>query len=435
MSNTKLKDVLNETVNKLRSQVPGYKGQSYIRNKLSAYLPHVYLIDAKSLFDEVIFELDKGYGVKTSETQRQDIYKSCVWYVETLVKAFKNNKFIGFKEGGRVKGRQLVNPPKVLPRGNNSYEIHFEASSTNIFRNSIKDIKRSYNRLLERRISRAISIDPKNSPIVATGFKTGGLVDLGHELGSSIADTGLSLALGQELDAIKRFATQDIALGLFVKKYGSQLNPTFKVIVSDESKTSNMATSSKGEKGKLTSIANDLEKVLQQIDWSSVEGSPSAIDAIQRALLDTAKGKKISKRLASASAKKIIREKVKIPVVQSRAPTVNYAKEKGKNWSSIIGIINSQLPSVLMKNMRAPALVNRTGTFASSARIISISETSQGYPSFGVTYNKEPYGVFDRRLGARPWATPERDPHTLIQISIREIATRLAIGRFYLRRE
>ena len=36
--------------------------------------------------------------------------------------------------------------------------------------------------------------------------------------------------------------------------------------------------------------------------------------------------------------------------------------------------------------------------------------------------------------GSEPWATPERDPRKLIDGSIREIAARLAIGRFFTRR-
>ena len=37
-------------------------------------------------------------------------------------------------------------------------------------------------------------------------------------------------------------------------------------------------------------------------------------------------------------------------------------------------------------------------------------------------------------VGEAPWATPERDPRKLIDRSIREIATKLAIGRFFTRR-
>ena len=97
-------------------------------------------------------------------------------------------------------------------------------------------------------------------------------------------------------------------------------------------------------------------------------------------------------------------------------------------------MINAKLPATVLKNMNAPALVNRTGTFAESVRLTDISKTPKGFPSFGYTYDKEPYGVFEMGMGAPPWATPERDPRRIIDQSIREIATQAAIGRFFTRR-
>ena len=86
--------------------------------------------------------------------------------------------------------------------------------------------------------------------------------------------------------------------------------------------------------------------------------------------------------------------------------------------------------------MRSPALVNRTGRFANSVRLTDIIQTPRGYPSFGYTYQKDPYEVFEMGAqGSAPWATPDRDPRFLIDKSIREIAAQFAIGRFYTRRE
>ena len=55
-------------------------------------------------------------------------------------------------------------------------------------------------------------------------------------------------------------------------------------------------------------------------------------------------------------------------------------------------------------------------------------------PSFGYTYAKNPYQVYEMGVGSAPWATPERDPRKLIDQSIRELAAQFAIGRFYTRR-
>jgi hypothetical protein len=84
--------------------------------------------------------------------------------------------------------------------------------------------------------------------------------------------------------------------------------------------------------------------------------------------------------------------------------------------------------------MRSPKLVNRTGRFASSAKVIGVELTTGGSPSFVFDYDRDPYDVFDRTKGRNPWNTPERDPRTLVDVSIREIVREMAIGRFFTRR-
>ena len=84
--------------------------------------------------------------------------------------------------------------------------------------------------------------------------------------------------------------------------------------------------------------------------------------------------------------------------------------------------------------MNAPALENRSGTFADSVKVTDVMQTSKGYPSIGYTYKRDPYQVFEVGTGDARWATPERDPRRLIDRSIREIAAEFAIGRFYTRR-
>jgi len=101
---------------------------------------------------------------------------------------------------------------------------------------------------------------------------------------------------------------------------------------------------------------------------------------------------------------------------------------------AVLALMNKKLPETVRKNMDLPALQNRTGRFSESVRVTDITQTPQGFPSIGYTYDKEPYGVFEMGGGAPPWATPERDPRKLIDRSIREIAAELAIGRFYTRR-
>ena len=100
----------------------------------------------------------------------------------------------------------------------------------------------------------------------------------------------------------------------------------------------------------------------------------------------------------------------------------------------MLAMINAKLPATVRKNMEEPMLVNRSGAFAESVRLTDISKTPKGFPSMGYTYDEAPYGVFEMGRGAAPWATPERDPRRIIDKSIREIASQMAIGRFFTRR-
>lgn len=101
------------------------------------------------------------------------------------------------------------------------------------------------------------------------------------------------------------------------------------------------------------------------------------------------------------------------------------------SFISLIGIINEKLPRTVIQNMGDPRLNNRTGRFAQSVRITDVARTSQGYPSIGYTYQKNPYQTFE--MGQKQGSI-DLDPRRLIDVSIREIATGMALGRFYTRR-
>jgi len=64
-------------------------------------------------------------------------------------------------------------------------------------------------------------------------------------------------------------------------------------------------------------------------------------------------------------------------------------------------------------------------------KAVDVTRTSQGFPSVGYTYQKNPYQTFEVGYAQ---GSPEQDPRKLIDRSIREIAAGLAIGRFYTRR-
>ena len=109
-------------------------------------------------------------------------------------------------------------------------------------------------------------------------------------------------------------------------------------------------------------------------------------------------------------------------------------KQDNRSLLAYLTEINKRLPKKIEENMGPPALESRTGRFSSSVRAVDVNKTAQGHPSIGYTYAKNPYQVFEQGKGQKPWASAERDPRTLIDRSLREIAVELALGRFYTRR-
>jgi hypothetical protein len=100
---------------------------------------------------------------------------------------------------------------------------------------------------------------------------------------------------------------------------------------------------------------------------------------------------------------------------------------------ALIAFMNKALPRVVEKNMKYPALENQTGRFARSVKIVDSIQTPQGFTSYGYTYMKDPYQVYETSSGSR-FADADRDPRKVIDLSIRELATRFALGRFFTRR-
>ena len=97
---------------------------------------------------------------------------------------------------------------------------------------------------------------------------------------------------------------------------------------------------------------------------------------------------------------------------------------------SLISLINSKLPEQVVSNMGAPALENRTGRFASSAVVTNVLPSKMG-SVIQYTYQRNPYQVFE---GGPKSDGGNRDPRTLIDLSIREIAAQTMVGKFTTQR-
>jgi len=153
-----------------------------------------------------------------------------------------------------------------------------------------------------------------------------------------------------------------------------------------------------------------------------------------------------AKNIRGKNPKPTLRKKQKVKSVQNNRKTKATASTKKApktaksnvptttNILSLAALINEKLPETIRKNMNPPALQNRTGRFASSVKIVEATYTTQGYPSFGYTYRKDPYQVFEPSLGNSAWSSQQRDPKKLIDRSIREVAAQIMAGRFFTRR-
>ena len=185
-----------------------------------------------------------------------------------------------------------------------------------------------------------------------------------------------------------------------------------------------------------------------------MEGSTPLKDAVEMVLFDAAAPKKKSKKVrivgkrkkrvsdrnkATAKTTARIRREERIrhdDGIDAKSVMAIPARKQTRSTSpfSYVAMINKRLPEKVRENMGEPRLVNQTGRFANSVKIQDVNITRQGHPSFGYTYEKDPYQVFEVGTGPAPWATSQRDPRRLIDRSIRDVAAELALGRFYTRR-
>lgn len=220
------------------------------------------------------------------------------------------------------------------------------------------------------------------------------------------------------------------------------------------------------EKKEANAIIDAIDAAVQDIDWTEVEGSSNLRQKMQKkAVIEvTDKLTKLDKRYKSSKitvkldqeikkAKLKTKNKVKDSTKSSGGVAVKpYSKSRGKlaggvassskgtrrkksnvNVTLLLGVLNSQLPRTVAKNMGTPRLNYQTGRFAGSVRATDIAITAKGHPSIGYTYQRNPYEVFEASSGSK-FSSRERDPRSLIDASIREIAAQQAIGRLFTRR-
>ena len=209
------------------------------------------------------------------------------------------------------------------------------------------------------------------------------------------------------------------------------------------------------EKRALGTLRDAVTKIFERGGILTLPSSPSIKDGVEGVLIHTVvdnikkrKNLKVTvnkdlprsiKSKTKGTAKKSSKIVGKVGVAKGgllRDPKTGrfVSKKQVKSRIGLLELINRKLPDTVAKNMLLPRLQYRTGRFAESVKAVDIQKSPKGYPVVGYTYMKTPYQIFEMGLGIPPWATPERDPRKIIDLSIREIAAQLMQGRFYTRR-
>ena len=179
--------------------------------------------------------------------------------------------------------------------------------------------------------------------------------------------------------------------------------------------------------GTMSASPSPVEKISSKIINDFVEEIKSPIKTSDLPPKVTAKSDKSKVPKRRKKVKKAPTAKVEIHYKKSSEQSIISLKK-------LIPQLNAGLADTVARNMHEPALVNRTGRFASSVKIVDITRTPKGYPSISYTYQQDPYKLFEHPGGDPRRATEDRDPRSIINQSIREKAAGIIQGRFYTRR-
>lgn len=189
-------------------------------------------------------------------------------------------------------------------------------------------------------------------------------------------------------------------------------------------------------------VRNGVESALDEMlakGWESQPGSNSLVDAILAELIQTASKSKHATKINKSVKQDFSGSKAKVkgPDIAAKLPSIVQKGKLGKisnlesllpasssvNLRSLIPYLNARLPEVVRSNMGINGrLTNRTGRFAESTEIVDIGDNAV----VSYTYMLYPYQTFETQ--------GTRDPRSLIDLSIRELAAGLITKKFGTRR-
>jgi len=430
------------------------KSSQAFRNLVSDKKAHSIKIDSQDLKEQVKNELLSREGFdKLPDTIMKIIDEEVPQMVATLYNQMRPENF------NQNLRRAYITSDLI---GNNKSFIVLLATKSETSNRSVfayfRRLKQVAQRPLIKRLNSQIKkLNSGNKSVQRDEIKSSAFLDIGHEESSAVSKQRkriIEQALWDFQPASKE-ASAFIATLADEVSFNITKNPGEPIDVIDislESKALNRGVQAKAEKeaaGQLNKALLEAVTKLEGKYWANAEGSDSKVQRMQKSVLNefsqdkfrsknvrsNIKNNKISNKTSKASSKKRKVRGKKQPTVQDdKRVILESFQERNQDLLSLQALLNAKLPTEIRKNMGYPRLENRTGRFADSVRVTDISRTRKGFPSIGYTYQRQPYQVFEQGAGKAPWSNERRDPRSLINTTIREIASEILIGRFFTRR-
>ena len=426
--------------------------------------PHTFVFHKRTLLNETLIQLSKGQGMTLNNADKEHI-KSLVDIAATELHS-QLEQIAGTKlkrPGGKTTVIFDAHTDVPIPTHLNQV-LPYPAFTR---------VKFAYRKVMNKYFTDMQDYFRNHKDLDTIKTKSGTekssimhFFDAGHDKNAGVFErfldtktASIMAAINNKVESVseeernKIVAEMNKALGIDLQI--TKIDDLDSMIIKIESASSNR---SRGQKQGLRSrdLRKKVKAYLETADLENLQGSDSLktkkIKETRKAVLDpfkkvqgvtvsakNTKSKKSSKQPAKKTVKPTIGKKATklvgtAAVAKKTKNRRRKAQSSGPSMLQIIAMMNKQLPATVRKNMRSPALENRTGRFASSVQLTDVSKTPKGFPSIGYTYQRNPYQVFEDGAGSSPWANGDRDPRELIDRSIRELAAQFAIGRFYTRR-
>ena len=400
------------------------------RNKVSNVKIHKFYVSLEGLQSHIQYQMSVD-GVKIEDSELQ-----------VLASSFFNelkSSFMGPLQNVKIYDRNSTN---------SSFYIEFQSTLKEPKYSTFNAIKYIYQIPKRNFMAKVKAFYKRSNQSLRGAPGREAFLDLGHAQDSAIVEQRVSnfLAYGEVPPNLQE--VPEIFTLFDIQKIDSKdiIEVTF------QSSTLNRSKGTE-EKGLKSLVLQKIREAVEKLDTLNLDGSDSPVtkkrkETIKKVIQPFEKIKnatiqvedlKINKSSSMSQKVKKSKKAVQDPSrAMARATSIpqgprTKARQSTVSIAALMGLINARINDAVAENMGPPRLENRTGRFAASVRITDVTKTRKGFPSVGYTYQRDPYQVYESTSGSR-FGSLERDPRTLIDKSIREIAAELAIGRIYTRR-